>query len=35
MGAIKDGRLEIDNNAIERELRAVALDRKNLDGDWE
>jgi hypothetical protein len=24
-----DGRLEIDNNAAERALRAVALDRKN------
>ena len=26
---IKDGRLEIDNNAAERALRAVALGRKN------
>ena len=26
---VDDGRIEIDNNAIEREIRAIALGRKN------
>jgi transposase len=29
---VDDGRIEIDNNAAERALRAVALGRKNLQG---
>ena len=29
MRYVDDGRIEIDNNAIEREIRPVALGRKN------
>ena len=30
IGYVSDGRIEIDNNAAERSLRAVALGRKNF-----